>query len=118
MVEQQIQMLIRLVPLFPLLGFVGIGLLNKRLSEKVAGIAGCGTVFASFALSAWAFFLLAGTPESARSINAYWFQWVVSGSVSTGISFLYDPPLAVMMLIVTGVGFLIHVYSVGYMRGD
>jgi NADH-quinone oxidoreductase subunit L len=118
MVEEQIRNLVRLVPLFPLLGFLVIGVLNKRLPERLSGIIGSATVFVSFVLSAWSFFLLTSLPEEARTIGSSWFEWVVSGSFSSGISFLYDPLAAVMMLVVTGVGFLIHVYSVGYMHGD
>ena len=118
MVEEQIRNLVRLVPLFPLLGFVIIGILNKRLPEKVSGIIGSGTVFVSLVLSAWSFWLLTTLPVEMRIISSSWFEWVFSGSFSTGISFLYDPLAAVMMLVVSGVGFLIHVYSIGYMHGD
>lgn len=118
MVEDQIRNIIRLVPLFPLLGFLINGLLNKKIPEKVTGIIGSATVFISFVLSCWAFFLLIGLPENTRSVHAAWFTWIVSGSFESGISFLFDPLSAVMMLVVTGVGFLIHVYSIGYMHGD
>ena len=57
-------------------------------------------------------------PVEARSIQSTWFDWVVSGSFSAAFAFLYDPLSAVMMLVVSGVGFLIHVYSVGYMHKD
>ncbi len=114
--EEQIKTLVRLVPVFPLLGFLINGLFNKRLTGKSSGIIGSGCIFISFVLSTWAFFLLTGLPEHARSISSSWFEWVVSGSFSSGFSFLYDPLSAVMMLVVTGVGFLINVYSIGYMH--
>ena len=117
-VRFQIESIVRLAPLFPLLGFVINGLLNKKLPEKVIGWIGSGGVFISFILSVWAFILLIILPPEARSIQASWFTWIVSGSFSSSISFLYDPLSAVMMLVVTGVGFLIHVYSIGYMHGD
>jgi NADH-quinone oxidoreductase subunit L len=116
--EEQIKILVKLVPVFPLAGFIFNGLFNRRLTEKTAGFIGSFTVFCSFVLSAWAFVLLIQLPEHARSINSSWFDWVVSGSFSAAFAFLYDPLTAVMMLVVTGVGFLIHVYSTGYMRGD
>ena len=117
-VRFQIESIVRLAPLFPLLGFVINGLLNKKLQEKVIGWIGSGGVFISFILSVWAFILLIILPPEARSIQASWFTWIISGSFSTSISFLYDPLSAVMMFVVTGVGFLIHVYSIGYMRRD
>ncbi len=110
--------IVRLAPLFPLLGFLINGLFNKKLPEKVVGWIGSGSVFISFAISVWAFFLLIALPPEARSIQSSWFTWIVSGSFTSSISFLYDPLSAVMMLVVTGVGFLIHVYSMGYMHGD
>lgn len=117
-IRQQIETIVKFVPLFPLLGFLLNGLLNKRLPEKTVGLIGSATVFISFVLSVWAFFLLVQLPVESRQIQASWFDWIVSGSFSASIAFLYDPLSAVMMLVVTGVGFLIHVYSVGYMHGD
>ena len=110
--------MIQLAPVFPLIGFLLNGLFNKKLGDRPAGLIGSASIFVSFGLSIWAFFLLIGLPEHARSIQCGWFDWIISGSFSAGFSFLYDPLSAVMMLVVTGVGFLIHVYSVGYMRGD
>jgi NADH-quinone oxidoreductase subunit L len=114
----QIQSLVKLVPIFPLLGFLINGLLNKKLPEKMAGWLGSLCVFVSFALSLWAFFLLTSLPVELRSIQAIWFDWILSGPFAASFAFLFDPLSAVMMLVVTGVGFLIHVYSVGYMHGD
>jgi NADH-quinone oxidoreductase subunit L len=114
----QIEILIRLIPLFPLIGFLLNGLLNKKLPEKLVGWIGSGSVFISFLLSLWSFFLLTSLPPELRSIQTSWFDWIVSGSFSASFAFLYDPLSAVMMLVVTGVGFLIHLYSIGYMHGD
>jgi NADH-quinone oxidoreductase subunit L len=114
----QLENIVRLAPLFPLLGFLINGLFNKKLPEKVVGWIGSASVFISFLISVWAFFLLIALPPEARSIQSSWFTWIVSGSFTSSISFLYDPLSAVMMLVVTGVGFLIHVYSMGYMHGD
>jgi len=122
MTELQIQSLIinliTIVPLFPLVGFLINGLFNRRLPEKTSGVIASLSIFCSFVLSSWAFLLLVKLPSDARTIHAAWFDWIVSGSFSTAFSFLYDPLSAVMMLVVTGVGFLIHVYSTGYMHGD
>ncbi len=118
MIEDQIKTLVKLVPVFPLIGFLINGLFNKRLTGKLPGIIGSSCIFISLVLSTWAFFLLTSLPEHARSVGSSWFDWVVSGSFSSSFSFLYDPLSAVMMLVVTGVGFLIHVYSIGYMQSD
>lgn len=118
MAEDQIKSLVALVPIFPLLGFLINGFFNKKLPEKLVGVIGSGSVFLSFILSVWSFFLLISLPEHARSIHANWFDWMISGSFAASFSFLYDPLSSVMMLVVTGVGFLIHVYSIGYMHGD
>jgi NADH-quinone oxidoreductase subunit L len=117
-IRQQIETIVKFVPLFPLLGFLLNGLLNKKLPERTVGLIGSASVLISFMLSIYAFFLLIQLPVEARQIQASWFDWIVSGSFSASIGFLYDPLSAVMMLVVTGVGFLIHVYSVGYMHND
>jgi NADH-quinone oxidoreductase subunit L len=117
-IRAQIEYIIRLVPLFPLLGFLINGLLNKKLPEKVVGWIGSLAIFVSFLLSAWAFFLLTNLAPEARSIQTTWFSWINSGTFNVSFAFLYDPLSAVMMLVVTGVGFLIHLYSIGYMHGD
>jgi NADH-quinone oxidoreductase subunit L len=117
-IRAQIEYIIRLVPLFPLLGFLINGLLNKKLPEKVVGWIGSISIFISFVLSAWAFLLLTRMAPEARSIQTCWFNWINSGTFSVSFAFLYDPLSAVMMLVVTGVGFLIHLYSIGYMHGD
>ncbi len=113
-----LEYIVRLVPLFPLLGFIINGLFNKKLPEKAVGWIGSLSVFISFLLSTWAFFLLVSLPPEARVIQSTWFTWIASGSFTSSISFLYDPLTAVMMLVVSGVGFLIHVYSMGYMHKD
>jgi len=118
LVVAQIESIVRLVPVFPLLGFLINGIFNKKFSEKAVGWIGSSSVFISFVLSLWSFFLLLSLPPEMRSIESSWFTWIASGSFSSAMAFLYDPLSAVMMLVVTGVGFLIHVYSAGYMRGD
>ncbi len=118
MSADSIKLIVKFVPLFPLIGFLINGLFNRRISEKIAGLIGSASIGLSFIFSVWAFFLLTGLPENARSIQATWFDWIISGTFATSISFLYDPLSAVMMLVVTGVGFLIHVYSIGYMHKD
>ena len=107
-----------LVPLFPLVGFLTNGLLLGRLPRPVVSFVGCFSVGLSFALSVMLFFELKALPEGLRVIEQLLFTWVPSGTFVADIGLLLDPLSAVMILVVTGVGFLIHVYSVGYMHKD
>lgn len=109
--------LIGLIPLSPLLGFVFIGLVNKDLTKGWVAVIGCGSIFVSFALSVTLFLnLLQATGHAALTYTA--FEWITAGNFSVSFSFLVDPLSAIFMLIITGVGFLIHVYSAGYMYDD
>lgn len=109
---------IYLVPLFPLIGVVINGLLLGRLPKMLVSIIGCGTVFLSFITSVMLFIDLTNLDPTARVIQQTLFTWIPSGSFQVNFAFLVDPLSAVMILVVTGVGFLIHVYSIGYMSHD
>jgi len=111
-------MLITLVPALPLLGFLIISLNNRRLSHGMASTVACGTVLLSFILSVILFIQLLGKPEDQRFFQVLLADWINVGNLSVDISFLVDPLSSIMLLIITGVGFLIHVYSIGYMHGD
>ncbi len=108
--------LITLVPLFPLIGFVINGLFGKKLSKGMSGGIACGAVLASFVISLLAFFELNASGQKIFTINV--FDWISSGSLSIPFEFLVDPLSIIFLLIITGVGFLIHVYSAGYMSHD
>lgn len=110
--------LIALVPLLPLLGFLIISLNVNRLSHSVASVVACGAVLISFFIAVILFFQLVDLPAEQRSLHAVLFDWIVVGNFSAQISFLIDPLSSLMLLIITGVGFLIHVYSIGYMHDD
>jgi NADH-quinone oxidoreductase subunit L len=120
--------LIHLIPLFPLAGFAINGLFGKRLPKPAVNVVACGSVFVSFVLSAGAVVQLIGLEEGARSFVRPVFEWINAGPAQTSAgeltrflidwSFLLDPLSAVMILVVTGVGFLIHVYSIGYMAHE
>lgn len=104
-----------LIPLLPLAGFLFIGLNYKHLSVRISGWIGSATVLVSFLISLAVFIsLLTGTPSQSVIL----FDWIVAGGINFPVEFLVDPLSALMLLIVTGVGFLIHVYSIGYMQGD
>lgn len=108
--------LISLVLLLPFAGFVINGLGRKMLSEKVIGIIGCTAVFIPFVIAVGMLFELMGDPNAAKQIT--FFDWIAVGNFSVSASFLVDQLSVLMMLIITGVGFLIHVYSIGYMHRD
>lgn len=102
-----------LVPLFPLIGFVIIALLNKRMSKNMAGLIACGALFASFIVAVMIFM---NVPPGGAEVHIA--DWITAGSFTASFSFLLDPLSSIFLLIITGVGFLIHVYSVGYMHHD
>ncbi|MBU0985066.1 MAG: NADH-quinone oxidoreductase subunit L [candidate division Zixibacteria bacterium] len=107
-----------LIPLLPLIGFLINGLLLGRLPRPVITIIACGSVALSLILSVMLFVELKSLPVDSRVIEQTLLPWISSGDFSVNIGFLLDPLSAVMILVVTGVGFLIHVYSVGYMAHD
>lgn len=110
-----ISAMIFLIPILPLLGFALIALSGKKLVKGFAALIGCASVFISFAFSVVLFVKLL---NGAEPFNATFFNWISVGNFNASISFLVDPLSSLMLLIITGVGFLIHVYSVGYMHGD
>lgn len=107
-----------LIVLFPLAGFLLNGLLLGRLNKRIISLIGCGSVGLSFLWSLKSFINLLTLPQTERQVEEVLFSWIPSGELSVNIGFLFDPLSAVMALVVTGVGFLIHVYSVGYMHDD
>ncbi|UCF88382.1 MAG: NADH-quinone oxidoreductase subunit L [bacterium] len=107
-----------LVPLFPLLAVLANLLIGRRLSEGMVGIMGSGAIGASFLASIISVVGLAGMAPGHRTVEVVLYEWIGSGTFSADIGFLLDPLSAVMILVVTGVGFLIHVYSIGYMHHD
>lgn len=106
--------LIPLIPFLPLIGFAINGLLGKNLSKTTVGIIGSGTLLASFLLSVACFNQVA----ASGPIQVTLYNFFTVDSLSVNFGFLVDQLSVWMMLIVTGVGFLIHVYSVGYMHDD
>jgi NADH-quinone oxidoreductase subunit L len=106
--------LLRFIPLIPLLGAVVNVFLGKRLGRKAAGLLACAAVGSSFLLSVWIFWFL---PTGGILKDAL-FTWIESGFFQAKLSFQVDALTSVMLLIITGIGFLIHVYSLGYMGHD
>lgn len=109
--------LVALVPLFPLLGFIITGLFGKSLSKTVAGVVASGAILLSFVVSLLLFIdLLEAGDNVSHTVKL--FDWINAGKFSADLSLLIDPLSSVFLLIITGVGFLIHVYSTGYMHDD
>ena len=101
-----------LIPLLPFLGFLINGLLNKRLSGTMAGVLGSATVLGSFLISVFLFL------NFQYQYTVTLFDWISVGSMQIPFSYQIDQLSLIMLLLVTGVGFLIHVYSIGYMHHD
>ena len=111
-----IEQLIWLVPLLPLLGFVINGLGRNSLSKGIIGAIGSGVVLASFIISIIIFFTLQA--DTQKSHEVFLFDWISTGTLKIPLSFLVDPLSSIMLLVITGIGFLIHLYSTGYMHAD
>jgi len=107
-----------LIPFFPLLGSIINGLLGKRFikNEKVIGAIGTGMLFLSFLVSCKYFIQLLG--DSVKSHQNVVASWMSVGNLQVDWGFLLDPLSALMIMVVTGVGTLIHLYSIGYMHGE
>ncbi|HYK75625.1 MAG TPA: NADH-quinone oxidoreductase subunit L [Daejeonella sp.] len=108
--------LVWLIPLLPLAGFLINGLGRNILPKTAVGFLGCLTVLISFGLSLGVFFELNASDTKSFLIPV--FDWISAGNLKIPFSFQIDPLSVLMLLIVTGIGFLIHVYSVGYMQHD
>ncbi|TGE21113.1 NADH-quinone oxidoreductase subunit L [Hymenobacter metallicola] len=101
-----------LIPLLPFLGFLINGLLNKKLSGTVAGAIGSLTVLGSFGISLMLFL------NFQYQYTVKLFDWITVGSMQIPFTYQIDQLSLIMLMLVTGVGFLIHVYSIGYMHHD
>jgi NADH-quinone oxidoreductase subunit L len=107
-----------LLPALPLAGFVIILVAGRRLGDPLAGWLATATVTAAFACSVAAFFELLSRPEDRRTESSVIFTWLPVGGLKVDLGFLADPLSITMALFVTGVGALIHLYGIGYMKGD
>lgn len=107
--------LVYLIPLFPLISFLIIGLVNRGLSKSLTGVIGSGSILASFAVAVMIFMEKLHNP--APEIITL-FDWISVGNFTANMSFLVDPLSCIFLMIITGIGFLIHVYSTGYMHED
>ncbi len=105
-----------LVPVIPFIGFLILTLTFGKLPQRPAGIVGAGSIGLSFLVA-----LLAGTSFLSADINSYsqtLWTWMSVGDFEVGFTLYLDGVSLVMMYVITGIGFLIHVYATGYMNGD
>jgi len=107
-----------LIPLFPLIGFLLNGLFGKRLGNKAVGIIGSGLIFLSFAVSGYLLLNYLGLHQTGAEFHTTLFNWISVGDLQLRVSFQVDSLSLMMAVMITGVAFLIHVYSIGYMHGD
>lgn len=112
------EILLRWIVLVPLIGAALNGLLNRRLPKQAAGLLACAAVGVSFVMSVVVFIRLTGMPAEERFLSDTMATWMGLGNFRVDLAFAMDPLGAVMALVVTGVGFLIHIYSLGYMAHD
>jgi NADH-quinone oxidoreductase subunit L len=108
--------LIYLVPLLPLIGCLINGLGRNALSKSLVGIIGSGVVFISFCISVLVF--LAATKEGFTTQNIHYFDFIHVDKLIIPFEFQIDQLTSLFLLIITGVGFLIHVYSIAYMKEE
>ncbi len=104
--------------LAPLVGFVVLGLVGRALPRPLIALVGCGVVLAAFVMAVADFTSMLGVSAGQRVNDAAQWAWITAGTFHVQFGLLSDPLSAIMLLVVTGVGFLIHVYSVGYMADD
>ncbi len=107
-----------LIPFLPLLGFLVNTAFGRRLSKGVSAAVACVAMAVAFVISVASVWTLVQLPHAARVIDSTVFDWIASGDLDVPLAFRLDPLAAVMVLVVTGVGFLIHVYSAAYMEEE
>ena len=109
-------MLAALAPLFALVGAVINGFFGRNLKEPLPGYIASAAVGAGFVVSVLAFFQMQGVEDASFDLTLW--NYLSAGDFDLRLGFVIDPLSVTMMMIITGVGFLIHLYSIGYMHGD
>jgi NADH-quinone oxidoreductase subunit L len=115
--------LLWIIPLLPLVGFLLNSLVVWRLGdsaqqERIAGYVAVAAVALSFVAALVAFVQLGTLPAEEQRAHQIVWPWINTGELFVPLGLLFDPLAGVMVLLVTGVGTLIHIYSIGYMHGD
>src|SRR5579871_2355989 len=104
-----------LIPIFPFVGFLINGLFGKRMPKALVNLFAIGSVALSFA---WVLKTLFGLMPLEHAYVEHYYNWIQSGALTIGVDFAVDRLTAVMLLVVTGIGSLIHIYSIGYMAHE
>jgi len=105
--------------MLPLGGAALLGCFGRRFAPRVIAVIGCATVGLSAVFAFYIFFgRLLQLPEDSRVIHEFFFTWISIGSFKADASLLLDPLSGLYILFVTFVGFWIHIFATGYMRGD
>ena len=107
-----------LIPFIPLFSSFLLAIFGRALPKKYISFQACFAVFVSFIISVISFFGLLQVSQESYPLLKTLFTWIKSGSFSINLSLQLDPLSAVMAMVVSGVSFIIHVYSVGYMTED
>ena len=110
--------MLALIPILPFLGFLVNASVGRRLSKTIAGGLASAVMVAAFAIAVTQVMALAGLPEGSREISQTVFTWIQSGDFSLDLTFRLDPLSALMILVITGIGSLIHIYSTAYMHDE
>ncbi|MBM3778479.1 MAG: NADH-quinone oxidoreductase subunit L [Acidimicrobiia bacterium] len=110
--------MLSLIPLLPFAGFLVNATLGRRLPKGVSGGVASLAMLASFAVAAAAVRRLAGLDPGAFAISETFYSWIASGDIAIDLAFRLDTLSAVMVLVITGIGSLIHVYSIAYMHEE
>ena len=113
---------IRWIVFLPLLGAIINGLLGakiqKSMGKSAISVLACGPVVIAFGLAVYGFFTLKGLEPEKRFLIDNLYTWIHLGSLKVDMAFMIDPLSAVMILVVTGIGLLIHIYSTAYMHDE
>ena len=110
--------MLALIPLLPFAGFLVNATLGRRLPKSVSGGLASLVMLASFVISVISVVQIAGRPVEARAIQEVLYTWIASGDLKIDVTFRVDTLSAVMILVVTGIGSLIHIYSTAYMHDE
>jgi NADH-quinone oxidoreductase subunit L len=110
--------MLALIPLFPLIGFLVNATMGRRLPKGVSGGLASLAMLASFVVAALSVWQLVGMAPEQRAIEQALYTWIASDDLNLDLAFRLDPLSAVMILVITGIGSLIHIYSTAYMHDE
>ncbi len=110
--------MLALIPLFPFIGFLVNSTMGRRLPKSISGGLASLAMLASFVVSAISVWQLVGMAPESRAIEQTLYTWIASGDLDIALAFRVDQLSAVMILVITGIGSLIHIYSTAYMHDE